>query len=272
MSKTKKRKKRNKNKQIIIITICVCTCLLLLLLGLLSHRTNYKIENRDNNIKKEQEKDTEALNTIGWLRVQGTQIDMPIVSLTSNIEAPIEKESYAWILNNDAKYHNSIRILGHNIFNLSAKPKIHSPKYKRFEELLAFFYYDFAKENQYIQLTIDNKDHLYKIFAVGMIDYKKLDELPTVEHTKEEIKNEIDLFRDNSIYDYNTRVTKNDNLLSLITCTRMYGREADIGVVISAKEVKNHKINKLSRIKKNKKYKELEKHMEEADSDEEISA
>lgn len=269
MSKRKKNKKRNKGIQFIIIVICVCA---IGLFCLFYRRTYYKIEDRVSNIKLEQDKDTDALETIGWLRVQGTQIDMPIVSLSSNTEAPIEKESYAWVLNNDAKYHNSLRILGHNIFNLSAKPKKHSPKYKRFEEIMAFIYYDFAKDNQYIQLTMNNNDHLYKVFSVGIIDYSKLDELPTVEHTKEQIKQEIDLFRSNSIYDYSIKVTEKDNLLSLITCTRMYGSDADVGIVVSAKEVKDHKINKLSKIKKNKKYKELEDHMKEADLDEEISA
>lgn len=269
MSKSKK-----KSKYIFIICICLCFCIVLLLIyfGIFYRKANYKIEDRTSNIKIEKKKDTKALTTIGWLRVQGTKIDMPVVSLALDTEAPVEKEKYAWVVNRDAKYHNSMRILGHNIFNLSAKPKKYSPNFKRFEELFSFIYYDFAKENQYIQLTMDNKNHLYQVFAVGMIDYIKLDELPTIEHTEEQIKQEIKLFKDNSIYDYDIKVTEKDNLLSLVTCTRMYGREADVGIVVSAKEVKNHKINRISKISKNKKYKELEKHMREADIDEDVSA
>ena len=137
---------------------------------------------------------------------------------------------------------------------------------------MSFVYYDFAQNNQYIQLSMDNKEYIYQIFSVGIIKHYYMSVLPTREYTKDELKNTIKLYKDNSIYDYNVKVNEKDKLLSLITCTRMYGASADVDFVVSAKLVKNTNSLKLVKIKKNKKYDKIETIMKGDDSDAQITA
>ncbi len=271
--KLKKQRKKKKGKLIICIIVCILLIsFLIIYFSFFQKQSNFKVKSRIDNVKAEKKKDEDFYRTVGWLRIQGTKIDMPVITITGKSEAPITREDYAWTINRDGKYHNSMRIYGHNIFNLSAKPKIYSSSFKRFEELLAFVYYDFAKENQYVQLTMNDEDYVYKVFAVGIIDYYEISTLPTGEHSKKEMKEEINLFKKNTIYDYNVKVTEKDKILSLVTCTRMYGRDADVGIVVSAKLIDNRKTKRLNRVIKTKKYKKVEKTLKGDDSDEEVSA
>ena len=41
--------------------------------------------------------------------------------------------------------------------NVSSQPLIGDKNQGRFEQLMAYIYYDFVKENKYIQYTINNK-------------------------------------------------------------------------------------------------------------------
>ena len=81
---------------------------------------------------------------------------------------PVDKDKYVWLINASNQYKDFIIINGHNIMNLSSNPKIKEKGFTRLEALMAFVYYDFAKENQYIQYTVDQKDYLYKIFSVAL--------------------------------------------------------------------------------------------------------
>ena len=53
---------------------------------------------------------------------------------------------------------------------------------------MAFIYYDFAKENKYVQLTMDGKDYVYQIFAAGFIDGYSYNTLPINEYNDNEKK------------------------------------------------------------------------------------
>lgn len=96
--------------------------------------------------------------------------------------------------------------------------------------------------------------------------------LPTKEYTKEELKGTIKLYKDNSIYDYNVNVDKNDKILSLITCTRIYGTDANVDFVVSAKLVDDKSKWNLAKVQKNKKYEKIEKILKGDDFDEQITA
>jgi len=132
----------------------------------------YKIESRINNVEKEAKKRKELV--MGWIKVQGTNIDYPIIS-SSDINVSTVLYDFAWTNNRDNKKLGNREILfGHNILNVSSKPLINNKYHRRFEQLMSFVYSDFAKENQYIQYTFNGNDYLYKIFAVSFIKNNEL--------------------------------------------------------------------------------------------------
>ena len=214
----------------------------------------YKVEDRINNIKKESKKTNGEVQ--GWIKVQGTNIDYPIV-----LEKDTEEDasySYSWInYSLDLKNDNYTPIFGHNIRNVSSQPLINDDSLYRFEQLMSFIYYDFAKENKYVQVTYNNKNYLYQIFSVSLIDendviyYSK-------NYSSKEFKKYIKKSLDRSYFKYNVKVDENDKIISLNTCTRF-----DNGnyrhFIVEAKLVKNKNVGYNYSIKKKKNYEKIEK-------------
>ncbi len=270
MSKKKKKTVYSKKKIciLIVIVLILSTCIY----PLFRSSTIFKIEKRLHQIKLEQKKDDKDFKTVGWIRVQGTKIDVPIIAIVNGDEFPVTREKYAWTVNNDDKIYNSMMIYGHNVYNLSAKPKISSKNFKRFEEVLAFIYYDFAKENQYIQLSMNNKEYIYKIFSVAIVNSYNVSHLPVGEYSPDELKYEIKVLKENSLFDYNMKVTEKDKVLSLVTCTRIYGMDSNDNIVVTAKRIDEKSVKKTTKIKKTKKYNELVKVLKGESADEGVDA
>lgn len=269
--RTKKRKVKYNYWCLLIVVLVISIIIFSLFIGF-AEKSDFKKETRRDKIIEEKKNDTDVYKTVGWIRVSGTNIDMPIIYIVGDAAFPVTKEKYSWTINEKGKYNNATRVYGHNIFNLSATPEKSSPAFKRFEALMSFVYYDFAQKNQYIQLSMGDEEYIYQIFSVGIIEHYHMAVLPTREYTKNELKNTIKLYKENSIYDYNIKVNEKDKILSLITCTRMYGTSADVDFVVSAKLVKNKKSLKLVKVKKNKKYDKIETVMKGDGSDVQITA
>ena len=272
-SKKKNDKSKNKgkdkliNKRIIcIVSIAILILLLLLLIVMLKNRSlgdYYSISSRVENVNITKVENNTDFSAIGWVRVQGTKIDMPIVwSPNSEDELPVELGSFAWSLNGDNHKHNYLRVMGHNIFNLSSHPKKSSKTFERFEELMSFVYYDFAKENKYIQLTIDDKDYLYKIYSVDFINRSASTFLPYAldkDLSKKEMKDFIKLTKDNSLYDYKVDVDENDSVLALSTCTRFFGIDDGYEFYVNGRLLREDEKADDYRVQvNNKNYKEIE--------------
>ena len=215
----------------------------------------YKISPRTEKVKNiivENESNTNK--TIGWVRVQGTNIDLPIIS---NDEGNyiVQVEGYAWIDNTLSISENYKAILGHNILNLSSNPLKRSNDFKRFEELLYFVDYDFAKENKYFQITLNDEEKLYKIFMVGFVQ-KNIELFGFTEN------NYLEKIKELSIYDYDVKVNKDDKIISLITCTRFLGQTLNYSFYVTGKEVsENEKVTNYS-VAKNKNYEKVKKVLE----------
>ncbi len=222
-------------------------------------RPYYNSVNRVSNILEEKKKDTKDYHTIGWLKVQGTTLDLPILTINHK-DPPVNREHFSWVLNEDDQYHNVMNILGHNIFNLSSSPKLHLEHYQRFEDLLSFVYYDFAKENKYIQLTIDNKNYIYKIFSVGFIPSYEVSLFPTGEYSREQLSKQISWLKDISVYDYDLDVQNDDHIISLVTCTRLFGyNDMSKDFIVSGRLVHSGELISDYKVTKNNQYKEINK-------------
>lgn len=241
-SKIKKLSAKNKRNNIILL---ILLCILIILLIILSIKKIffvdkfYKIESRIKNVEKMKSKETDDYKISGWIRVQGTNIDYPLIGPKSDTSPlPENIEKYAWLESEDFKHHNVVNIQGHNIMNLGSEPILHDSSFTRFEELMDFVYYDFAKDNKYIQLTLDGKEYLYQIFATGFIKGYEYTILSDGEYTNKELIDYIDTVKNNSIYDYNIKVDTDDNFITLATCTRFNDNKGEM-FYVSGRLVEN---------------------------------
>lgn len=264
VSKTKNKKIGNRQSLImLIVSLLFLLMLIIILMKILNYNEKdyYQIETRKDKVSQTEIGTESDFETIGWLRVQGTSLDMPIVySSNRSTQFPVELGSFVWSLNKDKKFHNNIYIMGHNIFNLSSTPKKSAKTFQRFEELMAFIYYDFAKDNKYIQLTLDGKEYLYKIFSVGFLKQADVLDLEYEgDLDNDDMKYYLGLIQDNNIYDYDIDVNENDKIISLVTCTRFFGPNSDYEFFVNGRLLRDGEEVSNYNVKKSKNYKKIEK-------------
>lgn len=264
--KLKKRKNQRIKTLVLGTGLLICCCLVFSMLAVITKKNKeiYKIDSRVEKIKSEQkkEKKTAGYKTIAWLKVQGTTIDAPIIGY-ENIAAfnSIDKENYLWNNNNNEKLYNQVSISGHNILNLSSNPEIGLEYFSRFDDLMSFVYEDFAKENKYIQYTIGNQDYIYKIFGVFFEKDYNLDLNYKKNYSEEKMENYINQIKSSSIYDYEIEVDETDSIITLTTCTRMFGLGDKRQFVVAGRLIRpNEKMDNYEVIS-NDKYKAIEKIM-----------
>ena len=276
-----KKKLTKKQKRQLARLVLACLAFILVVsipVGLIVFFTNddssstFKTVDRVKNIKKEKkkEKDANGYATIGWLRVQGTNIDTPIIRYDS-VESmdKVNKDDYLWNEYPEEKIQKRVNIQGHNVLNLSTKPEVGLDYFTRFEDLMSFVYLDFAKENQYIQYTVDGKNYLYQIFAVYFDEIYNLDLYNPDEYKDEEVADFIQRSLDKSLYKYDVEVSKNEKVISLITCTRMYGNDKKQFLVVG-KMIDNDSNTTNYKVKESSNYKEVKNLMKGVDENVEM--
>lgn len=202
------------------------------------NKTNASCFEIDSRIEKV--KTTTVLNNkaLGWVRVSGTNIDIPIINKLSDEEDDATL-NYAWYSTNYIEGENRKVIYGHNIQNVSRDPLIAYPSHFKFEQLMSFTDYNFASRNLYIQVTENNEDKLYKIYAVS---FRSI-----FSDFGGSLSEEVDTYIENakriSIYDYDVDIDREDELISLITCTRFYGNGDKTQFVVDARRVRENEKN-----------------------------
>lgn len=261
-----KRKIKNKNKSLkrfnkkLLILLLLLILFVIIILIIVNRKEIkdflipiYNVEDRTKDVEKYKKKKNS--NVIGWVKVQGTNIDMPI---TSTVETGLE--NFAWINEYNGKFQDYIPIFGHNFRNVGYRPIVGDNKMQRFEQLLSFVYSDFANKNKYFQVTINGKNYLYQIYAVSFVyenglNYK-YEKLPS------DVKKEyIDNALKESIYKYDVDVTKNDSLAALYTCTRLIGPNHSY-LKVDGKLVKNSNKGYNYDMHEKKGYKKIKKLLE----------
>lgn len=183
--------------------------------------------------------------TVGWIQVQGTNINYPVIEETQ--EAYASGLDYLWRVNSYKEGENRTAIYGHNILNVSNHPLINDKEHTRFEPLMGFVYEDFAQKNLYIQYTHDGEDAIYKIYAVTFL-YSTEDFGSSYSYDdKDTLDYYIKRAKELSIYDYDVDVNPTDELISLITCTRYFGTMGKTQFRVDARKIrKNENIQKYS--------------------------
>lgn len=267
--------KKSKNKRLIYTTIITTLLLVaiavLLVLGLIklisSIKPFYESKERMEEIKA-YNKIHDKTKAVAWIRVQGTNIDYPVIYVIGSLDLTSITDDFTWVMNDVNNLTNYTYILGHNIQNVSSHPLITNKNHTRFEQLPSFMYLDFAKDNKYIQYTIDGKDYLYKIFSVSIVKNKDLSH-ETTDLSKTELKEYIDKSLKDSYYDFDVEVDETDNIITLATCTRFYGSTTEYTYKIDARMVREKEKIRNYSVKENKNYKAIKEKMEGGEKNEE---
>ena len=228
---------------------------------------NVKLESRVENLNKYNYKD---FFTVGWIQVEGTNIDMPIfTSIFRRLEekGDISPDfSYGWRHINYKLGENRMVISAHNIINVSSNPLRNVELLSDFEALMSFVYHDFAKNNQYIMYTDENgEESLYVIYSVGFTNPMDEEYYSISYDNKDKLDEYINSVKNNSIYNYDVNVNNSDEIISLITCTRFFGLDGDTLFRVDARKVRENEKTYKYNVEVNKNYEEISKRLGEED-------
>lgn len=155
--------------------------------------------------------------TIGWLTVNNTKVNYPVVQHTDNEyylkrDFNKNKNSYGWIYmdyrNNIYNLSNNTIILGHNLKNGmmfgTLRYTTNESWYKN-------------SDNQIITFNTKVKNMKWKIFSIYKIPVTN-DYLYANFGDLDEFKKFLDNIKSRSIYDFGVELKKEDHILTLTTC------------------------------------------------------
>ncbi len=220
----------------------------------------YQIEDRIPNMKKIEKAEKDKV--IGWLRVQGTNIDMPVIYRDEDTDVTKMDYDFAWSYPKTETLQNRAIFTSHNVLNVSSNPLLENEKFRRFESLPAFLYSEFAEKNQFIQYSVDGKNYLYQIFSVSIIKESSID----YDHDSFEqdvMKKYIKKAKQESYYDYDIDVDETDSIVTLITCTRFFGATDAYSLKIEARKIREYERAKQVALKVKSNYQEIDERMKE---------
>lgn len=165
-----------------------------------------------------------------WLNVDNTLIDYPVVQTKDN----------EYYLHHDFKKQNSISgtlfvdyrndlndknliIYGHNMKNKTM-----------FQTLSNFLKREFFDSNNKIHIIQDGKEKTYEVFSV-YVTTEAENYLTPKFNTDEEFQKYIETVKGTSMYKKDVQIAKDDNILTLATCSDAVG---DSRILVHAKLVK----------------------------------
>lgn len=252
-------KKIKHKKQLIILLFVLIICVILLIIL----KPYYKIESRVNQVNEFSEKNSSS-KPLGWLRVQGTNIDFPIMYYNNVDDISDPTYDLGWSYEENKKIVNRTVILSHNMRNVSSQPLIGNKDHARFEQLMAYIYYDFVKENKYIQYTINNKNYLFKIYGISL---QKEEDLSLENLNQNEMNDYIEYTKEKSYFNFDIDVNKNDKLITLITCTRFFG-DSDYSFVVDGRLLRKHERINNYKVEESNNYNKIKKILKGDDKNE----
>ena len=104
-----------------------------------------------------------------------------------------------------------------------------------FAQVMSYHYTDFAQENPFIYFSTTEKDYVFQVFAAFYTDLAF--EYNYANMSQEDFQEVIAEAKAKSQSNYNVPVTTEDHILTLSTCTRMYGNTENQRFVVMAKLV-----------------------------------
>ena len=187
----------------------------------IKHTVIVEEKNEDEN-KKEYKIDFNKLKdqnneTVAWIKVNNTNIEYPVVKESNNsfyLNHSFDKSnnSAGWIF---ADYRNkfdntdkNIVIYGHNMKDNSM--------FGSLKNILNSDWYD-NEENTNITLYTENEKCIYKVFSIYKIESEDY-YIKTEFSDDNNFEQFVNTIKKRSIKEFNTDVSKDDNILTLSTC------------------------------------------------------
>lgn len=156
--------------------------------------------------------------TVGWLTVNNTKINYPVVqhndnSYYLNHDIYKSRSSNGWIFmdyrNDSRNFDQNTIIYGHSLLSKLLFGTLHnviSPSWYK------------NKNNQIITFKTEQSEYKFQIFSIY-----KIDETSDYLKTKFDVENEfidfINMLKDRSVYNFNVDFTNDDKIITLSTCT-----------------------------------------------------
>ena len=180
-------------------------------------------------------------DTVGWLRVPGTNINHAVVQNTQDVNYYTAKgydkgySYYGVIWTNPSTTTSSSNtvLYGHNWTNYSAAPRIGYSGDIMFAQLTGYHYLSMAQSYPYIYYSTPGDQGTYVIFACFYTE-------PAFQYNVAEgdMNYIINEARARSRHTFNVDVNASDKLLTLSTCTRAYGATSNQRFVVMARRLR----------------------------------
>ncbi len=194
--------------------------------------------------KAKTHKETVNSDTIGWINVPNTNINYPVVQYSDNSYYAAKDYNKNYSKNgviyadyecNFSKGLATNNILyGHNWTNCWNPIRINNANDVMFAQLAAFHYLDVAQKTPFIYFSTTSKDYVWQVFAAFYTEATWTDYIYAYPSN---FANVIKEAKARSLHNYNVSVTTSDKILTLSTCTRIYGNHNNQRFVVMAKLV-----------------------------------
>lgn len=159
---------------------------------------------------------TKNPDTVGWIKINGTKVNYPIVQTDNNqfyLKHDYKKNynSGGWIYAdyrvNFVDFGKNTIIYGHNLTNRTMFGSL-------VETQKSYWYTN--PDNHYIKISTPTSNTVWKIFSTYTIE-------PVTDYIRTNFKTYsyqdfLNLMKSRSIYNFNTEVTEEDKILTLSTC------------------------------------------------------
>ncbi len=193
-------------------------------------------------------------DVVGWLRLPNTEIDNEVLQGADNniyLRSDITK-GYNWYGCYYADYEcqfgdrNSISkdiiIYGHSMND--------DPNSTKFSQLKKYADPEFAKNNPYLYFSTPEDNLVYKVFSVMYTDTNLAYIHPDLKGN--EFMKLVSELKDRSQFDFDVDVNSSDKLLTLSTCTYIYGSREDQRFVVVGRLLRpGEKIESTVKLEKN---------------------
>ncbi len=168
----------------------------------------------DVDIKELKEKNSD---TVGWIQVNGTNINYPFVQTKDNkyyLTHDLNKNynSAGWVF---LDYRNNIKKLDKNTI-IYAHARLNKTMFGSLKNILKSDWYK-NKNNYVVKLSTENQNTLWQVFSVYHIP-ETSDYIQVKFSSDTEFKTFVDKLQKRSVYKFDTTVSGSDKILTLSTC------------------------------------------------------
>ncbi len=177
-------------------------------------------------------------DTVGWIRVNGTKIDYPIVQTNDNsfyLTHSFDKSQNVagWVFSD---FRNNFNNLNYNSVIYGHRMKDES-MFGSLPYVLNDEWYK-NKKNHIIKLSTINENTIWQIFSIYVV-YKESYYITTNFKSLDAYQEFIDTIIKRSQYYFFTNVNTNDKILTLSTCRDSYGNRLVVHAKLIKKETRN---------------------------------